>query len=82
MEYGNWELCNICEKCLVIKTVRTRLNGHTSTVRRWQFEPPGKITLDPCGKSPDWLMQQLPPPGEENWVVFCTRFSQESFLNA
>jgi len=71
-ECGQWELRELTARRLVIKTVGTRLADHSSISRQWQFEPPVEITLNPDGTSPDRLMQQLPPPGDENWVVSWT----------
>jgi len=73
IEYGNWELCEVCANRLVMKTVGTCPAGNTPTARLWRFEPPAEITLDFNETTPDRLMQKLPPPGDENWVVSCTR---------
>ena len=73
IECGTWELCGVCVKRLVIKTVGTCLADHSTIVRQWQFEPPVEIALVPGEPSPDRLMQQLPPPDDGDWVVFCTR---------
>jgi len=73
VEYGNWELQVVCTKNLVFKTTGIRLEGHSPTARLWQFEPPIEIALASDETTPDRLMQLLPPPGGENWVVFCTR---------
>ena len=73
IEYGNWELQEVCARQLVIKTVGVHLAEHSSMTRLWRFEPPAEITLDLHGTSPDRLMQQLPPPGDENWAVYCAK---------
>jgi hypothetical protein len=72
IEFGTWELCEVCAKQLVIKTVGTHLSDGSPTAWLWQFEPPTEIALAPGGTPPEQLMQQLPPPSEENWLVSCT----------
>ena len=71
IECGTWELLEINTRRLVIKTVGNRLVENLPTTRQWQFEPPVEIAIGSCGTSLDRLMQRLPPPGEENWIVFC-----------
>jgi len=72
IECGDWDMCDICSRHLIIKTVGVLLADHSPITRLWKFEPPVEITLDITATSPDWLMQQLPPPGNENWIVYCT----------
>jgi len=73
IEYGKWELHEICAKQIVIKMVGVLLAEHSPITRHWRFEPPVEIALDLNGSSPGRLMQQLPPPGDGNWVVSCTQ---------
>ena len=72
IECGTWELLNLSARQLVIKTVGTRLADNAPVTRLWQFEPPIEIAVDTPVATPDWLMQQLPPPGDGNWVVSCS----------
>ena len=73
IEYGDWTLLEVCAKQLVIQTFGTNPANNFSMARLWRFEPQIEIALDLHGTSLDRLMQQLPPPGDENWVVSCTR---------
>ena len=72
-EYGDWELCEICTRQLVIKTVGVLVADDSPVTRLWQFEPHIETMLTPGETSPDRLMQMLPPPSDVNWVVSCTR---------
>jgi len=73
MDNGEWELCEICAQHLIIKTIGVFSVDNSPITRIWRFEPPIGITLDTDGTSPDRLMQHLPPPDDENWVVSCTQ---------
>ena len=71
VENGIWELLEQTASRFVIKTVGTRLADNSPVTRQWRFEPPDDMTLTLVGTSPVRLLSQLPPPGEENWVVLC-----------
>jgi len=72
VECGSWELRELTVRRLVINTVGRRLEDNSPMTRQWCFEPPVAMTLAPDDGTPsDRLIRQLPPPSDENWVVFC-----------
>ena len=75
LEYGTWELLEMTAHRLVIKTFGTRpadaIADAAPAVRLWQFEPPLGMVIEPDGTTLINLMQRIPLPSDENWVVSC-----------